>query len=120
MPQNTPDDSQFETWLSKRPHAPDGYIKQDMREAYFAGLKEARNGHAESIISAWAHFRGQPMPWKKACQAVAIVCRLTANEEMRLIALDDEVSSDTTIAASGVFRPIEPRPPSSPDVPRAA
>lgn len=84
------DNSQFEEWYSIYECAGKG-TKQQMREAYFAGLKEARDGHASSLIDAWARFRGQPMPWKKACEVVAIVSRLPDAERDRLIALGNGI-----------------------------
>lgn len=82
------DDSQFEAWFSEYSGAGKG-TKQQMREAYHAGLREARDGHAGKLIDAWVNFRRQPMPWKKACEVVAIVSRLPDAERDRLIALDE-------------------------------
>lgn len=82
------DNSQFEEWYSIYECTGKG-TKQQMREAYFAGLKEARDGAASRLIDVWIANHGQRIDWKRAVNIIAVIQRLPNADRERLLALDD-------------------------------
>lgn len=50
--------------------------------------EEAREALASRLIDAWCAANGQPIPWAKAVEIVAIVTKLPDVERLRLLALD--------------------------------
>lgn len=89
------DADRFEAWMQSQPaySAPQSgtlFVRNDMREAFKAGLKEARDGMSSKLIDTYIATTGKPVPWKHAVLITGIVGKLSEEEIQRLIDLDRE------------------------------
>lgn len=86
-------DARFEAWMesdplySMRPRSA-MCVRDDMRVAFEAGLKEARDGMASRLIDQWAAINNKQVPWRIAVGIVSVIGKLPADETQRLLDLD--------------------------------